>query len=246
MLDFLVNFLSFLGRITLAFLDAFFVNSSFLFNALIQAPLANPFETLFALFFVAVILTFAAGTWLAIRRSDFTPFVRTVEGFVRVFAVGGSWLIICLIAAMVFEVLARYLFAAPTQWSYEVSYMLMGTSFMFAVGFCLQRQQHVRVDFLYSGVSRRKRAIIDLVGYLLLLPMILWLCGGLFEYFARSYRVGETSGESAWNPIIWPYKFVLVIGFLLLLFQIVIEVLKAILVLAGRPLPEEVLAGDRL
>jgi TRAP-type mannitol/chloroaromatic compound transport system permease small subunit len=50
--------------------------------------------------------------------------------------------------------------------------------------------------------------------------------------------VNELSGESAWNPIIWPFKFTFVIGFVLLLMQIVAEALKRVLVLAGREVPE--------
>jgi len=67
--------------------------------------------------------------------------------------------------------------------------------------------------------------------------MILWLCAGLWDYFYNAYRVGEVSGESAWNPIIWPFKFAFVIGFVLLLMQIVAEALKRLLVLAGRADP---------
>ena len=115
--------------------------------------------------------------------------------------------------------------------------MLMGTSFMFGIAYCLQMDRHVRVDFVYNFVGPKARAIIDLIGYLIVVPMILWLCGGLWEYFYNAYRVDELSGESAWNPIIWPFKFAFVIGFVLLLMQIVAEALKRLLVLTRRADP---------
>ena len=46
------------------------------------------------------------------------------------------------------------------------------------------------------------------------------------------------SGESAWNPIIWPFKFAFVMGFILLLMQTVVEVTKNILVLATGDAPK--------
>ena len=38
-----------------------------------------------------------------------------------------AWLVAPLILATVYDVAARYLFSAPTQWAYEVGYMVMGT-----------------------------------------------------------------------------------------------------------------------
>ena len=147
-------------------------------------------------------------------------------------------MILVLVVAMVYEVLARYFFSAPTKWAFEMAYMLMGTSFMFGIAYCMQMGRHIRVDFVYDHVSVRARQIIDLAGYALLVPMLLWLTWGVWEYFEDAYRAGETSGESAWNPIIWPFKFSLVTGVVLLLMQTVVQVVKAIMILAGRQPPE--------
>ena len=131
------------------------------------------------------------------------------------FGLIGGWIIVALILAMVYEVISRYFLNAPTKWAFEMAYMLMGTSFMFGMAWCLQMRRHIRVDFVYDHVSPRHRAIIDVVGFLLLLPMLLWLCAGLWDYFHQAYRVDEESGESAWNPIIWPFKYTFVMGFVL-------------------------------
>ena len=80
--------------------------------------------------------------------------------------------------------------------------------------------------------------MVDVLGFVILVPMILWLCSGLWEYFQQAYRVNELSGESAWNPIIWPFKFTFVIGFLLLLMQTVLEVMKCVLVLSSSDILE--------
>ena len=157
--------------------------------------------------------------------------------FTRWLAYIGAWILTILIVSMVYEVIARYFFDAPTQWAFEMAYMLMGTSFMLGIGLCMQMRRHIRVDFVYDHVSYKWQAVIDFVGYLFLVPMLLWLAGGLWEYFHAAYKVDETSGESAWNPIIWPFKFTFVMGFVLLLMQTVVEVIRCILTLSGREVP---------
>ena len=42
------------------------------------------------------------------------------------------------------------------------------------------------------------------------------------------------SGQSAWNPHIWPFKLVFFVAFVLLVLQIFAEVIKAILYLRGQ------------
>ena len=136
-------------------------------------------------------------------------------------------MVVVLTVAMVYEVSARYLFSAPTLWAFEISYMLMGSVFMLSMAYCLQVDQHVRVDFLYAAVRPRKRASIDFIGFLIVLPMTFWLLGGFCEYFERAYLGNEGSGESAWNPPIWPFRFVFILGFVLLLLQVTVNMVRA-------------------
>ena len=73
--------------------------------------------------------------------------------------------------------------------------------------------------------------------------MLIWCSWGLFVYFIEAYKVNEVSGESAWNPIIWPFKFTFAFGFFLFTMQTVVEALKCILVLLGREVPEPDMPG---
>lgn len=132
----------------------------------------------------------------------------------------GGWLIVLLVFAMVYEVVARHIFNAPTIWAFEVAYMLSGTVFMFGIAFCQFLDAHIRVDFLYNRLGNRYRTVIASVTYLLFfLPGCIWLTWALGEYALESYLIGEHSGESAWNPIIWPFRLVWTIGFAALVLQ---------------------------
>ena len=58
-----------------------------------------------------------------------------------------------LTGVVVYEIVMRYAFRAPTSWAYDVSYMLYGTLFMMAGAYALSRNGHVRGDFLYRNFA---------------------------------------------------------------------------------------------
>jgi TRAP-type mannitol/chloroaromatic compound transport system permease small subunit len=139
----------------------------------------------------------------------------------------GAWLLAPLIASMAYEVFARHAFNAPTDWAYELGYMLAGTSYMFGIAYCLRQGGHVRVDFVYGALGPRAQALVDLFGFVvLLLPGLLWITWGLAEYAIDSFESGETSAQSAWNPVIWPFRTAWAIGFAVFSLQVVAEIVK--------------------
>ena len=56
----------------------------------------------------------------------------------------------------------------------------------------------------------------------------------LWSYWIERLPSGELSGQSAWNPVIWPFKLVFFVAFVLLVLQILAEIIKAILLSRGR------------
>ncbi len=150
----------------------------------------------------------------------------------------GAWILVPLILSMVYEVVARHVFGAPTFWAYELGYMLAGSSYMFGIAYCLKQGAHIRVDFIYGQLSPKWCAIIDVVGYVvLLLPGLLWLDYGLYQYAYEAYEYGEVTGESAWNPVVWPFRSAWVLGFAVFTLQVFAEILKLIPALLGE-IPE--------
>ena len=178
---------------------------------------------------------FSANIWL---------FTGAIETVVKIFGRVAAILIPILAILITYEVVARYAFGAPTFWAFEISYMLMGISLMLGIAWCSQVRKHIRVDFLYDNLPRRGQSVVDLAGYvLLLIPILVWLSWALFVYFMEAYQVNETSGESAWNPIIWPFKFSFAFGFFLFTMQTVAEAIKCAMNLMGRDVPEPDVPG---
>ncbi len=143
--------------------------------------------------------------------------------------VAAAWLVIPLIFASVYEVTARYVFGAPTIWAFEIAYMAMGTHFLLGSAYALREGAHIRIDVAYSHFPPRAKALVDIVGYAcLFLPVSTWLCYRLWLYAWGAYQSGELSGQSAWNPVIWPFRVVFLTGFVLLTVQALAQLARAV------------------
>ncbi len=146
-----------------------------------------------------------------------------------------AWVVFPLILASCYEVFSRYVLNAPTIWAFELGYMAMGTHALVGAAYALRERAHIRIDVLYGLFSPKTKAIIDTAGYLLLfMPVIFWVTYGLWEYWLEAFLNGEHSGQSAWNPIIWPFHFMFFLGFFLLSLQGVAELIKCIRFLSGQ------------
>jgi TRAP-type mannitol/chloroaromatic compound transport system permease small subunit len=139
------------------------------------------------------------------------------------------WLIIPLVGSLTYEVFARYLFGAPTEWAYDVSYMLYGALFMLGAGYALYRGGHIRTDMLYQNWSPQRQGAVDAACYLFLffpaMLFLLWM-GGQEAWHA--WEIGERSDQSPWRPILYPFKAVIPVTALMLLVQGVSEFLKSV------------------
>jgi TRAP-type mannitol/chloroaromatic compound transport system permease small subunit len=141
-----------------------------------------------------------------------------------------AWLIPILIAELVYDTIARYVFNAPTAWSYDISYMLYGTAFMGGVAYTLLRDEHVRIEIIYEKVSPKTRAVIDAIGYV----VFFFPSMGVLLYFGaaftmKSWRMLETSGESMWSPPIYPFKTVIPITILVLTLQGIAQFVRCLM-----------------
>lgn len=151
----------------------------------------------------------------------------------------GALIVLPLVLAMVFEVISRYVFSSPTNWAFELSYMMMGSIFLLGIAYALLMGQHVNVDFIHQRLPQRAISVIDAIGYAILTAMTVWMVIVLAVNAIATYRSGEGSGLSAWNPQVWPYRVIYVIGFALFALQTFAKMLENVLIVFGRS-PEQV------
>jgi TRAP-type mannitol/chloroaromatic compound transport system permease small subunit len=154
--------------------------------------------------------------------------VRVIDKFTDTTGVWIAWLNIPLVAAVSYEVLARYLFNAPTIWSFDVTYMLYGTIFMLGAAYALHKGAHIRTDFFYEKWSDRTRGMVDSISYLVFFfPAIVMLLLVSANEAWYAFDIGETSEQTPWRPILWPYKTVVPVTCVLLLIQGISETIKS-------------------
>ena len=139
------------------------------------------------------------------------------------------WMLVPLCVAMVYEVIARKYFLAPTMWAYDISRMLYGAFFMLGAGYALSRGVHIRADFLYRNWSARAQGIVDTSLYVVFyFPGLLAFMLTSIDYAWVAVYRGERGMDTAWMPYVGPIKSALPVGALLLLIQGVSELLKSI------------------
>jgi TRAP-type mannitol/chloroaromatic compound transport system permease small subunit len=138
------------------------------------------------------------------------------------------WLTIPLMLAMVYEVLARKLFTAPTMWAYDMSRFLYGALFMLGAGYALSKGVHIRADFLYRNFKVKTQGIVDTSLYIIFyFPGLLFFLYMTTIFVGESIMRGERGMDTAWMPYMWPIKSSLWFGILFLLIQGISELFKS-------------------
>jgi TRAP-type mannitol/chloroaromatic compound transport system permease small subunit len=150
------------------------------------------------------------------------------------------WMLVPLVLSLTYEVVSRYVFNKPTEWAYDLTFMLYGTFFMLGSAFTLQRKGHVRTDMYYERWPPRRQALIDVIGYLVIfMPFVAVFLFTGWGYFWKSFVGNETFVSSSWQPIAWPFKLAMPVAGALLMIQGASEMLKCVHTLRHGQWPDE-------
>jgi len=154
--------------------------------------------------------------------------VQVIDKFTDRTGVAIAWLNLPLVFVVAWEVIARYFFHAPTIWSFDVTYMLYGTIFMLGAAYALHKGAHIRTDFFYEKWSAQTRGMVDTISYVVFFfPSIIMLLAASGSEAWYAFTIHETSEQTPWRPILWPYKSVVPLTCVLLLIQGISEVIKS-------------------
>ena len=160
-------------------------------------------------------------SWMASSIVNIDKFSKWVGNVV-------CWILMPLIFAMTYEVLARKLFLAPTIWAYDISRFLYGALFMLGAAYALSKGVHIRADFLYRNFKTKNQGKIDFWLYLLFyFPGLLVFLYMTIGFVGESIQRGEKGMDTTWMPYMWPIKSCLLIGIIFLLIQGISELFKS-------------------
>ena len=137
----------------------------------------------------------------------------------------------CLISAG--NAFSRYAFSLSSNAWLEIQWYMFVAVVMLGASYTLKKNEHVRVDIVYSNISTRKQIAVDIFGGILfMLPATLILAYLSWPVFYNSWSLGEVS-SNAGGLLRWPVKIFLPLGFALLSLQGISELIKRVAMLTG-------------
>src|SRR3979409_58913 len=94
---------------------------------------------------------------------------RVIDAVNEKLGVIADWLVLlsCLISAG--NAFSRYAFSISSNAWLEIQWYMFGALVLLGASYTLKRNEHVRVDIVYSNLSTRKQIWIDIVGGILFL-----------------------------------------------------------------------------
>jgi TRAP-type mannitol/chloroaromatic compound transport system permease small subunit len=146
-----------------------------------------------------------------------------------------AWLALAIVLLQFALVVARYVLGFGSIWLTETVVYANAALFLLASAWTLRSGGHVRLDVFYAQASARAKAIVDLIGALLLLlpfaAVLLWLS---LPYAARSWAILERSQETSGLPLVFVLKSFIPAFALLMALQGIAQAVRAFMALAGK------------
>lgn len=156
-------------------------------------------------------------------------FFKIIDGLSWVASRLADLAVVLLVCSMVYEVIARYLFNAPTVWAFDIAYMSNGAIFLFGIAWVLRQDGHIRIDVVRSRLPDRLASWFEAAVYLLLLLPLFGILSKIAIFRTiKAWNSGEVEMVSPWAPIMWPFYLTFAIGLTILSLQFLAQGLRAI------------------
>ena len=123
-------------------------------------------------------------------------------------AVWCGGLALMLSAIMVtLDVISRKFFGYTISGSDEITGYIFAASTTWAYGYCLLTRSNIRIDALYNLLSVKPRALLDLLGLILLLYYIYLLTANAMGMFLENVKYNSTAQTTLATPLWIPQIF---------------------------------------
>ena len=160
--------------------------------------------------------------------------ITLVERFIAGIGRAGSLFLPLLMLTILVNVFMRYVLGIGSIELEELQWHLNAIAVMSCLAWAYQTDAHVRVDAFHTRMSRSGKAIVEVLGILLLLFPFLWnVTASAWTIFEYSWKLKEGSPMPSGLPARYIIKFVMAAGLGLLFLQGVAILLKSLLFLFG-------------
>ena len=149
-----------------------------------------------------------------------------------------GWVMFALVLLVTADVIGRYAFRTGSVVIQESEWWMFSIVFLSCAGYTFLYDEHVRVDIIYSRLSKRNQHVVDLVcAFVFLFPMCILLVGTSYWYIKASWEVREFSPDPGGLPAYYILKCFIPLGFFLLSLQGIANVYRKVRAIKGEPLP---------
>ncbi len=146
----------------------------------------------------------------------FKKFVHIVDRISEISGKAFSFIVLPVVLLEAVEVVLRYVFNSPTDWTWELAALLAGGMFVMGAGWVLKEDRHVRTDLIYGKLSRKWQAAFDLFFFTTIffsfVGVMVWKATGQAIY---SVQITERT-FSMWGPPLYPLKLAIALAFIIL------------------------------
>ena len=144
-----------------------------------------------------------------------------------------AWLVLAAVLISALNAAVRKAFNTSSNAYLEIQWYLFAAVFLLAAGYTMLRQGHVKIDVISGRFSKRTQIWIDIIGLaFFVLPLVFTVIQLSWPLVVRSYVMNEYS-SNAGGLIRWPVFALLPLGFVLLGFQAISELIKRVAFLKG-------------
>lgn len=144
-----------------------------------------------------------------------------------------KWLILAAVLVSTANAVVRKLLNVSSNAWLELQWYLFGAVFMLGAAYTFLKNEHIRIDIVTGNFAKRKRDWIDVFGHIFFLIPFCWIMiWHGWPFFLRSLELNEGS-MNAGGLVVWPAKFLVPAGFILLLAQAISELIKRIAIIRG-------------
>lgn len=148
-----------------------------------------------------------------------------IDSLNRFAAMIASALFVAAGAMLTYEVIARYFFVKPTRWAAELSQMCLIWGSLLAMAWLLHKRNHIQVDAVVRLLRASVVRFLDTI--VMLVIAVFSIVTGWYGYliFHDSFERGRTTGSLLDLPI-WITELAVPVGFVLLLLQTILELIR--------------------
>ena len=141
-----------------------------------------------------------------------------------------AWGIFILTAAVMYEVIMRYFFNAPTLWAFDFTIQMYGAVFMMGGASAMSTKTHVKADMYYNKLSEKGQAILDLILFFCFYaPGVFALTYAGYFYAKKAWIVHEVSWNSPAQIQVYFSKSLIPTAGILLLIIGIAEIFRCII-----------------